>query len=62
MCALVLRTDTVTKNNFSRLIFGNEMRIVFVELMNDIKILPNTISVLKAKTVNEGKPYVKHEI
>jgi len=40
MYALVLRTDIVTRNNFSRPIFGNEMRIVFIELMNDIKILP----------------------
>jgi len=55
MYALVVRTDTVTRNNLSRPIFRNEMRIVFVELMNDIKILPKTISHLKAKVFNEGK-------
>jgi hypothetical protein len=55
MYALVLRRDIFTRNNFSRSIFGNEMRIVFIELMNDIKILPKAISPLKAKAFNEGK-------
>jgi hypothetical protein len=55
MYALVLRRDIVTRNNFSRRIFENEMRIVSVELMNDIKILPKRVSPLKATVFNDGK-------
>jgi hypothetical protein len=53
--ALGLRIVIVTRKNFSRPVLGNEIRIVFIELMNDIKILPKAISPLKAKVFTEGK-------
>jgi len=60
--ALVLRTDIVTRNNLSRPIFGNEMRIVFVELMNDIKILPKKFHILKQRFLVWAKADVIKEI
>jgi hypothetical protein len=62
MYALVLRTDIVTRNNFSRPIFGNEMGIVFLDLMNDIKILPKQFHPLKQRFLMRAKAYSKHEI
>jgi len=55
MYALVLRTHIVTRNNFSRPIFRNEMRIIFLELMNDIKILRKQFHPLKQRFLMRAK-------
>jgi len=62
MYALVLTTDIVTRNNFSRSIFGKEMQIVFLELMKDIKILPKTFAPLNQRFLMRSKPDSKQEI